>query len=75
MPKWVVKKVEAKPDFILDVTFESGKNGKFDIKPLMDKYPYNKLTKELFTQAKIVGGSVAWNDEIDIAPEILYEGC
>jgi hypothetical protein len=45
----------------------------FDFKPLLEEYPFQPLkNKRLFKQAFICCG-IAWNDEIDIDSEYLYE--
>lgn len=75
-PEWCVRSVTPLEDYKLYLTFEDGKQGIYDVKPLL-KYPfYSKLSDpEMFRQAKVVNFTVAWTDEIDIAPENLYDNC
>lgn len=71
---WVVKAVEARRDYTLLLTFASGEKRLYNALPLLDKAIYGPLKNiGLFMNAKVEGASVAWNDELDIAPEHLYE--
>ena len=73
-PKWVVLHVQAKRNHTLDLEFADGKKGNFDFKPLLVKPMYAKLSNiSYFLGAFVSCGSVAWDEEIDIAPEYLYE--
>ena len=65
-------------DYILLVGFGNGEFRKFDLKPLMDKYPAFATFKSvngLFEQAQIdvSGFGVIWNDELDLSSEGIYE--
>ena len=74
IPEWEVKEVEAKDDYKLLITFVTGEKKLFDFKPLLDDYYFIPLKNiDLFKKAYICGRSVVWSDEIDIAPEYLYE--
>ena len=73
-PVWTVTDVEAKEDYTLLLTFRNGEKKIYDVKPLLNKTIYQELKKiNLFLQAKVDGDTVIWNDDIDIAPEHLYE--
>lgn len=73
-PEWEVKEVEAKDDYKLLITFATGEKKIFDFAPLLNQIYYKDLIdKELFKKACVGGDTVVWNDEIDIAPEYLYE--
>lgn len=66
------------PEYVLLVGFSTGEFKRFDIKPLIDKYPpFKALTeiKGLYEQAKIdIGGyGIVWNDELDLSADGLYE--
>ena len=57
-----------------DINFASGEKKLFDARPLLAKAIYKPLNNlSFFLTAKADCGSVAWSDEIDIAPEYLYE--
>lgn len=67
--------VEVTPnvDRSLDIVFDDGKSGTFDMAPYIE-FPAFEPLKDLgvFMQARVEAGTVVWNDEIDIAPERLY---
>lgn len=78
--EWVVMEVEPKPDFTLNILFASGEKKCVDMKPVIKRW----ITKNphlfkpmqdinFFMRAGSDGISVAWSDQIDIAPEYLYE--
>jgi hypothetical protein len=73
-PVWVVKKVEPQTDYTLVLTFASGERKVYDAHPLLDKAIYAQLQNlSFFLSAKVECGTVVWNDDVDIAPEHLYE--
>jgi hypothetical protein len=62
--------------FVLRVTFDDGKTGRIDCRPLIAKGgSFSKLgDPAIFRRAKIDPelGVVTWDNEIDIAPETAY---
>lgn len=61
-------------DYRLFLTFADGKKGVYDAKPLLKHRIYEALKSPgFFKTAKTDGGCVFWNDDVDIAPELLYE--
>lgn len=71
--KWQVKTVSPLPDYKLLLSFCDQTIRIYDCKPLLDKGIFKQLKNQsLFEQAHIVASTVAWNEEIDIAPEELY---
>lgn len=73
-PKWSVKAMEFAEDYIIHLTFEDGSRKAFDCSELLTEPVYWQLNdKRFFQQAAALYGTVRWNDEIDIAPEYLYE--
>lgn len=73
-PEWVVKTVRAKEDYTLLLTFEDGSKRIYDAKPLLSKKIFEEFKDvSFFLKAKVDGCSVAWSDDVDIAPEHLYE--
>ncbi len=70
-----VVKVEADEKYQLQLVFSNGEKRIYDGKQLLGNEdvfaPLEDLN--LFMQAKTDGCAVVWNDEIDIAPEALYE--
>jgi hypothetical protein len=66
--------VKALPDYKLLVGFETGEEKVCDFSRRLARPAFRKLKNAaLFGKAHIEGGAVVWNDEIDIAPETLYE--
>ena len=73
-PNWVVKEVLPKEDYTLFLTFADGSKKIYNARPLLQKQIYSKLNNiRFFMTAKPECGTVVWNDDIDIAPEHLYE--
>ena len=68
--------VVCEDNFILRVTFDDGKTGRIDCRPLIAKGGlFRKLgDPAVFKRAGINPelGVVAWDNEIDIAPETAY---
>lgn len=73
-PAWVVKDVTAKEDYTLLITFTGGEQRIYNARPLLEKAIYSPLKNlAFFLGAKADCGTVIWNDDVDIAPEHLYE--
>lgn len=73
-PVWGVKGVTAREDYTLLITFASGEKRIYNARPLLEQPVYSPLKNlEFFMSAKSDGDTVTWNDDIDIAPEHLYE--
>lgn len=69
-----VQSVATLENYKLDLLFSNGKRGIFDSAPLFDKKIYAPLkNKQLFDTAKVSCGTVVWQNDIDIAPEYLWE--
>lgn len=75
-PKWVVLEAVPRNDFTLSLSFADGKQGLFSMAPLFDDSYYAPLSNPaLFMTAHAECGTVVWEDDRDIAPELLYEKC
>lgn len=73
-PVWVVTAVKPQKNYTLLLTFADGTKKCYNAKPLLNKLIYKQLKNPaFFAQAKAECGTVVWNEEIDIAPEYLYE--
>lgn len=68
-----VVSVKPLPDYQLDLEFENGEYRRFDMRPLLNVKPWNRLSSHLFEHARVEYGTVVWPGEIDIAPETLYD--
>lgn len=73
-PIWCVEAVEPHEDYSMLLTFENGEKRIYDARPLLSK-PICAALKNVhfFMMAKALYGTVVWSDDIDIAPEHLYE--
>ena len=73
-PEWTVNSLEFCGEYVLRLSFEDGSVKDFDCAELLDDPIYSSLhDMEFFTQAQALYGTVRWNEDIDIAPEYLYE--
>ena len=73
-PNWVVKDVLPHKDYSLTITFEDGNIKTFDAKVLLSKPFFSSLNNiDFFMKAYADGMTVAWSEDIDIAPEYLYD--
>ena len=73
-PVWVVKEVIPKEDYTLLITFADGGKLVYNALPLLQKPIFAELKNlPFFLNARVSGDTVIWNDDVDIAPEHLYE--
>lgn len=73
-PVWVVRDVRAREDYTLLLTFSGGEKRVYDARPLLEKAIFADLRSlPFFLTARVDGDTVVWNEDIDIAPEHLYE--
>ncbi len=60
-------------DYHLELTFNTGEVGVFDVRPYLDKGIFTELKDETyFRQVRLAFGSIAWPNEQDFGPESLY---
>ena len=60
--------------FTMVITFVDGVKKMYNAHPLLEKKIYEPLKNiSFFLTAKVVGDTMGWNDDVDIAPEFLYE--
>lgn len=71
---WSVREVTPQEDFSLSILFSDGTLREFDCVPLLERAPYRGLRNwEAFSRARALHGTVDWGNDIDIAPEYLYQ--
>ena len=73
-PVWVVKEFIPKEDYTLLITFADGGKRVYNALPLLQKPIFEDLKSlPFFLNARVSGDTVIWNDDVDTAPEHLYE--
>ena len=73
-PAWVVREVVPREDYTLLLTFADGDKRLYNALPLLNKAIFADLKSlPFFLTARVSGDTVIWNDDVDIAPEHLYE--
>jgi hypothetical protein len=62
-------------DYVLHLVFDDGLEGEVDLSPYLQRGPiFSPLADpSYFIQFAVEGGTVAWPNGADIAPERLYE--
>ena len=61
-------------NYILLLTFENGEQRYLDMKPYLHRGVFKELVnKDVFNTAHVSFDTVAWRNEVDLAPEVLYE--
>lgn len=74
VPVWIVKDVVPTENYSLLLTFADGSKRIYNARPLLEKAIFADLKSlPFFMTARISGDTVVWNEDVDIAPEHLYE--
>jgi len=70
-----IKKIEYVNGYIYHIVFDDGTEGDVDFSSYLNKGDVFKTFENLqfFKKAMIDGGTIAWPNGVDIAPETLYE--
>jgi hypothetical protein len=70
---WEVKSVKPLDDYKLALTFVNNEQRCFDVKPLLETGVFRSLKDpDMFNTVRVCFDSIAWKNNIDIAPETLY---
>ena len=73
-PVWSVRSAQPRKDYTILLRFADGSKRIYDAKQLLDDSLYAELKDpDFFMKAHAEYGSVSWSDDLDIAPEHLYE--
>ena len=69
--------LEYKDRYVYHIVFDDGMQGDIDFSPYLTRGKVFQPLAALafFRQARIEGGTIAWPNGADIAPETLYERC
>ena len=69
-----VKEVIPQDNYLLLLTFENNEQRVFDMKPFLDLGPVFRALKDpaVFNTARVCFKTVAWANNADIDPEVLY---
>lgn len=71
---WFVESVIPQHDYTLRLLFANGETRVYDAHELLSDAAFAPLRDlQFFLRAHRAGHSVVWSDEIDIAPEYLFE--
>jgi len=71
---WKVKSVKPLDNYMLLLTFANNEQRCYDIKPLLDTGVFKSLNDTaMFNTVRVCFDSIAWANQVDIAPETLYK--
>ena len=70
-----VIKVEYRGGYVYYIRFDDGTEGEVDFSEYLTLGPVFEVLKDtaVFSKAKVEGGTIAWPNGADVAPETIYE--
>jgi len=70
-----VVEIRYKSEYVYRIRFDDGVSGDVNFAPHLAKGPVFEALRDraLFSKARIDGGTIAWPNGADVAPETLYE--
>jgi len=72
--QWEVQAVVPQDNYTLLLTFEDGEQRQFDMKPYLNLGVFRTLKDPaMFNTVRVCFDSIAWKNNVDIAPETLYQ--
>ena len=73
---WLVEDARFREDHTIELAFSDGKRVVFNMGPRLGRPCYRPLRSlPLFMSGRVENGTIAWDANIDVAPEVLYEQC
>ncbi|MPZ49338.1 MAG: DUF2442 domain-containing protein [Dehalococcoidia bacterium] len=73
MPEYYVKQLRHLHDYVVEFTFEDGSKRHIDLEVFLHGGIFEPLrSPKEFRKCKLEGGTIAWPNGADIAPETLY---
>ena len=72
-----VTKIEYRSGYSFFIAFDDGLSATIDFSDYLHRGPIFATLRDpdLFRHARIEGGTIAWPNGADVAPETLYEKC
>ncbi len=72
-----VTQIEYRSEYSFLIVFDDGTSAVIDFSSYLQRGPIFAALRDpaVFRQARIEGGTIAWPNGADIAPETLYEKC
>jgi len=71
-----VTEVTPGDDYILSISFENGRKGKLDVKPMLGFGIFQRIKDyETFKRVRVSFDTIQWDCGVDLDPEYVYKKC